>query len=127
MTDKQELDSRECIFLDYLFDGEGMRHPNEAKILAGYPANYPILKIMKAVQQELIERMDSTATMYTPQAFMGLVELMNEPETPGNKLKLQVLLEILDRGGVVKKEKTEVAIQAPNFVFVLPSKVNIEQ
>ncbi len=127
MTDKSELDSREAIFLDYLFDGEGMRHPNEAKELAGYPKNYPILKIMKAVQQELIERMDSTATMYTPQAFMELVALMNEPETPGSKLKLQVLLEILDRGGVVKKEKTEISKEAPNFVFVIPSKVTIEQ
>lgn len=121
------LPTQEQIFLDYLFDGETVCHPNEAKIKAGYPADYPILKIMKAVQKELIERMDSTATMYTPQAFMGLIELMNEPETPGNKLRLQVLLELLDRGGVVKKEKTEVVAAAPNFMFVLPSKVQIEQ
>lgn len=121
----KEATSQEQLFLDYLFDGEQINNPNEAKRLAGYPDNYPILKIMKSVQKELIDRMDCAATMYTPQAFMGLIGLLNEPETPGIKLKLQTLLEILDRGGVVKKEKSEVAQQAPSFMFILPSKAEI--
>ncbi len=123
----KELDSKEQLFLDYLFDGEDVRNPEEAKLLAGYPKNYPVMKLVKATSKALLERCDDYLAMYAPNGVIGLIQLMNEPETPGSKLKLQVIIELLDRAGVVKKEKTEVQQQAPNFMFVLPSKVQITE
>lgn len=123
----QELDTKEILFLEYLFDGEGMRHPTEAKVMAGYAADYPLLKIMKRVKTELIDRMDAAITMHAPKALLALLDLMNEPETPGNKLKKEIALDLLDRGGVVKKEKAEVAPVAPSYVFVLPQKQEIKE
>lgn len=127
MTEKKELSPREQLFLDYLFDGEEVRHPEEAKRIAGYPKDYPVMKIIKDINKELLERCDNYLALYAPNGVMGLIQLLNEPETPGSKLKLQTIIELLDRAGVVKKEKTEVAQQAPNFVFVLPSKVEIKE
>lgn len=123
----KELEIKEQLFLDFLFDGDKVRHPDEAKVMAGYPSDYPAMKIVKAVSKELLERCDTYLALYAPQGVIGLIQLLSEPETPGSKLKLQVIIEMLDRAGVVKKEKTEVQQQAPNFMFVLPSKVQITE
>lgn len=127
MSETKEINKQEQLFLDYLFDGAEVRHPEEAKVMAGYPKDYPVMRIIKAVNKDLIERCDHYLSLYAPNGVVGLIQLLNEPETPGSKLKLATIIEILDRAGVVKKEKTEVAQVAPNFMFVLPSKVEIKE
>lgn len=124
-TEKKELSTQEMLFLDCLFDGSDVRHPDIAKQMAGYPKDYPVVKIIKSVNKELIERCDNFLALYAPNGVIGLIQLLNEPETPGSKLKLQTIIELLDRAGVVKKEKSEVAQASQNFMFVLPSKTPI--
>ena len=121
----KDLTEKEQAFLDFLFDGEEIRSPIEAKRLAGYPADYPVTKIVNNVQKQLLERCDNYLALHAPNGVVGLIQLLNEPETPGMKLKLQTIIEILDRAGVVKKEKVEVAQQAPSFMFILPQKADI--
>lgn len=104
--DKQELSTQEKLFLDYLFDGTNMRNPEEAKLLAGYDRNYPIAKLVKNIKAELVERCDGYLAMYTPSGVAGLMSIILDPlGDPGNKLKLQAIIELLDRGGVTKKKK----------------------
>lgn len=126
MTDKKELTRQEQLFLDYLFDGQDIRHPEEAKIMAGYDKTYPLNKIIKNIHQTMLDSFDQALAMYVPEAIMGLVSIMRDPTEPGAKIKLQAIQDLLDRGGIVKKEKTEVQQQPQNFMFVLPPKHEIK-
>lgn len=128
MTEEtKELTDQEKLFLDLLFDPSGMKHPNEAKQLAGYPKEYPVLKLVRNISKELIQRCDDYLAMYAPQGLAGLMEIMLEPNNPGSKIKLQAVVELLDRAGVVKKEKTEVSQATPSYVFMLPAKQSIDE
>lgn len=127
MVESKELSLQESLFLDFLFDGAEVRHPDLAKQMAGYPKDFPVAKILKNINKELIERCDNYLALHAPNGVIGLIQLLNEPETPGSKLKLQTIIELLDRAGVVKKEKSEVTQASPNFMFVLPSKTQINE
>lgn len=122
MTQQKELTPQEQLFLDALFDGAVLRHPTDAKRIAGYPEEYPVLKIVAQVSEQLLKNYDNALLMAAGKAVLGLVDIMDNPNEPGAKIKLQAIAEILDRAGVVKKDKTEVAQPTKNFMFVLPPK-----
>jgi len=126
MANKTELTTQEQQFVDLLFDGSSMRHPDEAKVLAGYPQDYPYLSIIKRVKEVLIERYDDFLAAYAPKGLKGLMDVIDSPETPGTALRLKAVTELLDRAGVVRKEKTEVEKQAPSYIFYLPNKVQVD-
>lgn len=125
MEDKKELTLQELEFLDFLFDGGTVRHPEEAKRMALYPADYPVLKIIKKVNKEFIEKCDNYLLLYGPSAIAGLLEIIADPTIPGSKIKLQAITELLDRAGIVAKDKTEVMQQGQSHIFFLPNKVEI--
>lgn len=123
----KDLTEQEQAFIDFLFDGDNVRHPNEAKILAGYPADYPYLTIVRKCSEIILERQDDYLTTITPKAIKGLIDIMDEPNEPGNVIKMKAITELLDRGGVVKKDKKEVQAVAPSHIFILPEKKPIEE
>lgn len=125
MSDKNELSLQEQLFLDHLFDGATVKHPDEAKQLAGYPKDYPVTKIIKKINQELIERCDNYLTLYAPQGILGLLQIINDPNEPGTKIRLQAIQDLLNRAGIVNKEKKEIAQTQQSFLFVLPPKDTI--
>ncbi len=122
MTTNKELTQQEQVFIDALFDGSKLRHPTEAKRLAGYPEDYPVIKIVSNISEQLIKNYDNALLLAAGKAVLGLIDVMENPLEPGAKVKLQAIAEILDRAGVVKKDKTEVAPVQQHFMFVLPSK-----
>lgn len=126
MTEKVQLTEQEQMFVDILFDGQVMRNPEEAKLLAGYPRSYPVLKIIKRVSETLIQKYDDYLTLYASKGIAGLMDVLDSPETPGSAIKLKAVIELLDRAGVVKKEKTEVASNAPSYIFFLPQKNSLD-
>lgn len=125
--EKSPLTKQEQLFVDYLFDGQTMRHPDEAKVLAGYPQNYPVLSIVKKVKETLIDKYDDYLALYAPKGLAGLMDVLANPETPGSKVRLQAVIELLDRAGVTKKDKAEQVTQQPNFIFYLPSKLEVSE
>lgn len=127
MTDKQELTSQEQLFLDYLFDGNSIRHPDEAKVLAGYPQDYPWLKIMSKCNEALIKKYDDYLTLTAGKGLVGLVDVIENSHIPGSAVKLKAIIELLDRGGVVKKESKESSVNTPSYVFLLPQKQEIKE
>ena len=122
-----ELSAQEQLFLDNVFGSEGLMHPEEAKVRAGYDKSYPVTKIIAKIRKEFLNSCDDYLTLYTPQGIAGLLEVLNNPMEPGSKVKLQAVVELLDRGGVTKKDKTEEQQTVKNFMFVLPSKQPIEE
>lgn len=122
MTNNKELSQQQQVFIDALFDGTSFRNPLDAKRLAGYADDYPVVKIVAEVSEQLIRNYDNALLLAAGKAVLGLVEVMDNPLEPGNKIRLQAIAEILDRAGVVKKDKTEVAPVQQHFMFVLPAK-----
>lgn len=127
MTEKSTLTPQEQLFIDLLFDGQQMRNPDEAKQMAGYPANYPVLSIVKKVKDELINKYNDYLALYAPKGLAGLMDVLDNPETPGSKVKLAAVIELLDRSGVNKKQNNEQISQQPNYVFMLPVKVAVDE
>lgn len=127
MAEKQELSPQEQLFLDCLFDGNVIRHPDEAKVMAGYPQDYPWLKIISKCNDALIAKNNDYLTYASTRGVVSLVELLENFQTPGAAIKLKALIELLDRGGVVKKERVETTQNTPNYVFLLPPKQEIKE
>lgn len=121
------LTQQEQDFIDFLFDGEQMRHPNEAKVMAGYPQDYPVLKIVRKVNEALVQKYDDYLALYAPKGLAGLMEVLNSPEVPGSALKLKAVIELLDRAGVTRKEKSEQVQAQQSYIFMLPNKASIDE
>lgn len=126
MTNK-DLSSQEQLFIDLLFDGATMRNPEEAKVLAGYPKEYPVLKLIRTVSEELTKKYDDFLVMVAPKGLKGMMDIIDDPNEPGSALKLKAVIELLDRSGVVKKEKTEAEKQSQSWIFYLPQKSAVDE
>ena len=119
---KQDLSPQIQAFLGYLFDGTTMRHPDEAKVMAGYPQDYPYLKIIKECKEALIDNYDDYIVAFAPKGIKALMDVLDDPTEPGSAVKLKAAVEFLNRAGVVTKEKKEATTTPQSFVFLLPPK-----
>lgn len=128
-NEQTELTEQEKLFLNLLFhtDNGVCCHPEEAKLLAGYDKDVPLLTIVRKLNKEILARGDDFLAVHSPIAIAGLLGVMLNPTEPGAKIRLQAIQELLDRAGVVKKEKQEVAQEAPNYIFVIPTKTQIKE
>ncbi len=122
-----QLTEQEEKFLDYLFDGTEVRHPDEAKVLAGYPQDYPYLKIIRKCNEALLQRYDDYLATFAPKGLAGLMDVVENPHIPGSAVKLKAIVELLNRAGVVTKERKETQGAGPSYVFLLPPKQNIKE
>ena len=99
LTDKQQK------FLDYLVETNG--NPKKAAELAGYSGNH--YQVVKSLKNEIIDLATDVLANSAPEAAFKLVDIMNtDAPIPQIGNKLQAAQAILDRVGVVKKERVEV-------------------
>lgn len=112
LTDQQRL------FLEVLFDQAG-GDVVKAKKLAGYSDTYPTSAVVKTLQDEIVEATKTFLARNGAKAAIGLVSVLDNPIELGVKEKLAAAKDILDRIGVSKTEKIDVA---SNGVFILPAK-----
>ena len=112
LTDQQKL------FLEVLFD-QCNGDVAAAKRLAEYSGHYPTSQLVKVLQDEIVEATKAFLARSGPKAAVKLVGVLDNPNALGIKEVLAASKDILDRIGVSKTEKIEVA---NNGVFILPSK-----
>ena len=114
LTDKQQK------FLDYLIVTSG--DLKQAAELAGY-SNGSHYQVIKALKTEIIDFATDVLANSAPEAAFKLVEIMktNKP-MPQIQNKLQAAQAILDRVGVVKKERLDITHSAGGGIFILPAK-----
>jgi len=114
LTEKQEK------FLDCLLVTNG--DLKQAAELAGY-SNGSHYQLVKALKTEIIDFATDVLANSAPEAAFKLVEIMktNKP-MPQIQNKLQAAQAILDRVGVVKKERLDVNHNVTGGVFILPAK-----
>ena len=117
----KELTSQQKIFINSLF-GEAQGNPKKAGELAGYAeTSYP--NIVKSLKDIIIERAEGVLAMHSPKAVMGLVNAMDEDGmTPAANIRIEAAKQILDRVGLVKKEKIDINAQIAHGIFILPAK-----
>ena len=117
----KELTTQQKTFISVLF-GEAQGNPKKAGELAGYaPSSYP--KVIKALKDEIIERAEYSLALHSAKAVKGLVDALDEDgKTPGVNIRMEAAKQILDRVGLVKKEKIDINAQVAHCIFILPAK-----
>lgn len=123
-TNNNDLTEQEQQFLDCLFDEElnPDMDPAIAKRAAGYAKRVPIVKIISGLQGKLQDDIQSYFLSKAPLAARKVVGMLeNDNPIPGSERILQAAREVLDRGGVTKKEKAQVEIKMPIGVIPLPA------
>ena len=116
LTDKQEK------FLEHLVDTKG--NLKLSAELAGYQGNH--YQVIKSLKEEIIELASNVLAREAPSAAFKLVEIMHSDEAvPQANVKLQAAQTLLDRVGVIKKEKLDVNHNVTGGIFILPKKETI--
>ena len=117
----KELTTQQKTFIDLLF-GEANGNPKKAGELAGYSEHsYP--KVIKSLKDEIIERAEYSLALHSAKAVKGLVDALDEDGmTPGANIRMEAAKQILDRVGLVKREKVDINAQVAHGIFILPPK-----
>ena len=88
---------------------------------AGYSGNH--YQVVKSLKNEIIDLATDILANSAPQAALKMVDIMNtDMPIPQVANKLQAAQTIVDRVGVVKKERVEVDHKTNGGVFILPAK-----
>lgn len=115
----KNLNEKQEKFLDALFT-EAKGDFLTAKRLAGYSEKTMTSDVVKALKDEIAERTKEFIAMTSPKAAYSIVDVIDNPQELGQKLRLTAAKDMLDRAGFRPTEKVEVS--APNPLFILPEK-----
>ncbi len=119
-TRSKQLTEKQQKFLDCLIETSG--NPKKAAELAGYSGNH--YQVVKALKNEIVDLATDVLAHSAPEAAFKLVDIMNtDRPIPQVANKLQAAQSILDRAGVVKKERVDINHNVGGGVFILPAKV----
>lgn len=119
--DTKEPTVMQELFLEALF-GVAKGDPMKAKKLAGYGDTVGLRTVMKGLSKVLTEEVSSYITLHAVKAAQGLIDSIDDPTAPGTSNKLAAANSVLDRAGVVKKDKLEVTLEAPTALLIMPPK-----
>ena len=120
MTEKKKLTERKEKFVEALL-GEAKGNVRAAMRIAGYSDSTSIREAMAPVADEVAEAAQMMLAINAPKAALGMIGVLDDPSALGARNTVAAAKELLDRAGVVKKEKMEV--KGPEgAMFILPPK-----
>ena len=124
--ESKELTEQQQKFIDALF-GEANGSPKIAGEIAGYsPSSYS--KVVKSLKDEILERAEYSLAFNSAKAVKGLVNALDDDgTTPGANIRMEAAKQILDRTGLVKKEKIDITGKVAHGIFILPPKDGTNQ
>lgn len=114
-TDKQKL------FLDALYE-EAKGDVRKAMTIAGYSKTTPMSAIYDALAEEIVKRGYKFMAANVPKAALGMVDIIDDPNQLGVANRISAAKEVMDRAGLVKKDKLEVSGEGISGIFLLPAK-----
>ena len=117
----KKLTEQQQTFINALFV-EANGNQKHAGEIAGYsPSSYP--NVVKSLKDIIIDRAEGVMAMHSPKAVMGLVNALDEDGmTPAANIRIEAAKQILDRVGIVKREKVDINAQVAHGIFILPPK-----
>ena len=89
--------------------------------MAGYGEGVNARDVVPSLQEELVQIAEHILATHAPQAAFGITGVLDDPTALGAKNAVRAAKEVLDRVGVVKKEKMEVTTDGSG-IFILPPK-----
>ena len=124
--ENKELTEQQQKFIDALF-GEANGSPKRAGEIAGYsPFSYS--KVVKSLKDEILDRAEYSLAFNSAKAVKGLVNALDDDgTTPGANIRMEAAKQILDRTGLVKKEKIDITGKMAHGIFILPPKDGTNQ
>ena len=116
-----ELTEKQKTFLSVLF-GEANCDPRTAAEIAGYaPTSYP--KVVQGLKDQIIERAETVLAAHSPKAALSIANAIDDDGSiPGASIRMEAAKQILDRVGVIKKEKIDINAKVAHGIFILPAK-----
>jgi len=116
-----ELTEKQKIFLAALF-GEANGEPRAAAEIAGYaPTSYP--KVVQGLKDQIIERAETVLAAHSPKAALSIANAIDDDGSiPGASIRMEAAKQVLDRVGIIKKEKIDINAKVAHGIFVLPAK-----
>ena len=121
-TPKKEYTEKQQAFLDALM-GEARGNIRKAMDIAGYSKGTKASEVTVPLKEEIIEQASMTLAMNAPKAAHGLLGVLDDPTALGARNAINAAREVLDRTGLVKKEKVEVTNNGGGM-FILPPKAD---
>jgi len=124
LLDKKEatqLTEKQKIFLSALF-GEANGEPRAAAEIAGYaPTSYP--KVVHGLKDQILERAETVLAAHSPKAALSIANAIDDDGSiPGASIRMEAAKQILDRVGLVKREKIDINAKIAHGIFILPAK-----
>ena len=116
-----ELTEKQKLFLSALF-GEANGEPRTAAEIAGYaPTSYP--KVVQGLKDQIIERAEMVLAAHSPKAAISMANAIDDDGSiPGANIRMEAAKQVLDRVGLVKKEKIDINAKVAHGIFILPPK-----
>ena len=116
-----ELTEKQKIFLSALF-GEANGEPRAAAEIAGYaPTSYP--KVVQGLKDQIIERAETVLAAHSPKAALSIANAIDDDGSmPGASIRMEAAKQILDRVGIIKREKIDIDAKIAHGIFILPAK-----
>ena len=116
-----ELTEKQKTFLSVLF-GEANGDPSTAAELAGYaPTSDP--KVVQGLKDQIIERAETVLAAHSPKAALSIANAIDDDGSiPGASIRMEAAKQILDRVGVIKKDKIDINAKVEHGIFILPAK-----
>jgi len=123
MTDEpKKYTDKQSAFLEALM-GEARGNIRKAMDIAGYSKGTAASEVTVPLKEEIIERASMMLAMNAPKAAHGLLGVLDDPTALGARNAINAAREVLDRTGLVKREKVEVTNNGGGM-FILPPKAN---
>lgn len=123
MTDEpKKYTDKQSAFLEALM-GEARGNIRKAMDIAGYSKGTAASEVTVPLKEEIIERASMMLAMNAPKAAHGLLGVLDDPTALGARNAINAAREVLDRTGLVKREKVEVTNNGGGM-FILPPKAD---
>lgn len=121
LNPERNYSDKQLAFLEAM-SGEAKGNVNQAIKLAGYGDGVSSRDVVPYLQDELIAIAEYILAYNGPKAAFGMVGVLDDPTALGAKNSVAAAKEVLDRIGIVKKEKLEVSSEDGKGIFILPAK-----
>ena len=123
---ERNYSDKQLAFLEAMA-GESKGNIGAAIKAAGYGAGVAARDVVPYLQDELIAIAEHILAYNAPKAAFGMVGVIDDPTALGAKNSVAAAKEILDRVGIVKKEKLEVSSEDGKGIFILPAKRSADE
>jgi hypothetical protein len=104
---KKQLTGKQTAFLEHLL-GDARGNIRLAMDMAGYAKTTAVQEVVGNLRDEIMDRTSMMMALNAPKAAFGITDVLDDPSAMGAKNAIAAAKEVLDRTGLVKKEKVEV-------------------